>query len=105
MSYAIFPESNYVLDMGFGIGPDDLERGRLAGADFRTDFFSIYFVGCVDYQFSGHESHHQTRFIYEVHRTDVNNPNIWLALSIGQDIPVAALVLHKMIIGRGDYAD
>ena len=103
MSYAIFPDATFISDIGFGIGPEDLERGRLAGDDFRTDFFQIYLVGCVDYQFSGHDIHHQTRFIYEVYRTDP--AGVRLALSIGQDVPLERLALYKTIIGRGDYAD
>ena len=101
MSYAIFPDGVYGLNSGFGISPQDLDRGRLMD----TDFIQIYLVGCADYQFSGHEAHHQTRFIYEVHRTDPAHPGIRLGIIRGQDTPLERLILDKMIVGRGDYAD
>lgn len=101
MSYAVFPGDAFPLNMTFGISPEQLERGRL----MQTDFFSIYLVGCADYQFSGHDAHHQTRFVYEVHRVNTDHPHSRLGLSIGQDVPEEHLILDKMFIGGGDNAD
>jgi hypothetical protein len=104
MSYAVFPNDVYSLDNSFGLNQEELERGRLVGPGFRTDFVQIYLVGCVDYQFSGQDAHHQTRFIYEVIRTEAEHPGTF-GIHIGQDVPLERLMLQKMIVGRGDYAD
>jgi len=61
--------------------------------------------GCVDYQFSGHDAHHQTGFSYQVYRTEIGHGNATFAILIGEDVPMERLLLVKTIVGRGDYAD
>jgi hypothetical protein len=99
MAYAVFPGRKSVSDWSFGLGPAELERGCIA----TSNFFHLYIVGCVDYQFSGHDTHHQTRFIYGVNRTDKSGRP--LALSMENDIPLEHLFLQKFILGESDYAD
>lgn len=99
MSYAIFPDQSYGVEHTFGFTVP--EETIFTGG---SDFFSLYLVGCVDYQFSGHDAHHQTRFIYEIHATPAENPRIILALTNNQDVPIERLLLQKSFMG-GDYAD
>lgn len=101
MSYAVFPEQTFVSDRGFRLGQQELEQSRI----MNTDAVEIYLVGCVDYQFSGHEAHHQTRFVYQVQRAEAADPGHLLLVRIGQDVPMDRLVLQKLYVGRGDYAD
>ena len=101
MSYALFPDRSFIQEIGFGLGPQELEMGRWG----ESKFIQIYFVGCADYQFSGHDAHHQTRFSYQVHRIEIGHGNATFAIQIGEDVPIERLVLRKTIMGRGDYAD
>jgi hypothetical protein len=100
-SYTIFPDGVYELGMAFNVGLQEVENGRLP----KTNFITAYLVGCVDYKFPGHEAHHQTRFACEVLRAHSENPNIKLSLEIGQDVPLERLILRKLFISGGDYAD
>jgi len=92
LSYIIFPGDDYTIYQGACLSQEQVERGRL----LETPIFAIYLVGCVDYQFVGHERHHQTRFIYEVRSG--------IGLNIGKDVPLPELALRKHFFG-GDYAD
>ncbi len=98
MSYAMFPNQPYTVEHTFGFTVP--ERTEAIG----SDFFMLYLVGCIDYQFSGHDVHHQTRFIYEIHATPAENPRDILALANNQDVPIERLLLQKSFMG-GDYAD
>lgn len=100
MSYAVFPEEVYPCDITFGISPEQLEQGRYD----ESNVISLYVVGCVDYQVSGHEAHHQTRFVYEIHRT-VDKSDRLFAVILGEDVPLERLILQKMFVRSGDYAD
>jgi hypothetical protein len=93
LSYAIFPDDDYTVHYGNGVIGDDVERGRIGN----TEMFSMYLVGCVDYQFVGHAAHHQTRFAYEVIPRGHS-------LKIGENVPMENLTLRKVFFG-GDYAD
>lgn len=98
----LFPnDPPFIQDYIFSIPQSELEKGRVAG----SDLIHPYVMGCVDYQFSGHEAHHQTRFLYEIHRLDASQPNGSLIILIGQDVPPTKLVLQKPVIGASDYAD
>jgi len=94
MSYAIFPERKFVQGIQFTITPDEIEQGRVGP----SNYFVLYVVGCVDYQFGGHDTHHQTRFNYQVLRKQG-------ALNRLENTPLESLFLQHMIAGGGDYAD
>jgi hypothetical protein len=96
-AYVLFPEDVYEFLKGFSLTNEQIERGRLAG----TSFIKFVFVGCVDYQFVGHERHHQTRFAYEIVR---RVPEGRLPLLVDADVSIHELTLEKMFMG-GDYAD
>ncbi|MGB7925416.1 MAG: hypothetical protein WCF57_19415 [Pyrinomonadaceae bacterium] len=99
MAYAVFPSDTYEIQYGFALGRQDAERGRLAN----TKLMMMYLVGCVDYQFPGHDRHHQTRFAYEIMRINPANRSTSI-LEIGEDVPLNSLIMRKMFMG-GDYAD
>jgi hypothetical protein len=96
-SYALFPERSHIQEISFGLVPQEMEQGRLGG----SAFFYLFFVGCVDYQFSGHEGHHQTGFSYQVINTGGGN----IAVRVGENVSREHLSLYKPVAGKGDYAN
>jgi hypothetical protein len=65
----------------------------------KTKFISsVYFVGCVDYQYATSTIHHQTQFIYEVGR--IEPPRTFpMAIVIGQPIAADNVRLTRYIFG------
>jgi hypothetical protein len=90
MPCPVFPDEVIYMEQGFALGWPEIERGRLPG----TDIMQIYLVGCVDYQFAGHDAHHQTGFGCEIRGAE----------RIGEDVPLEHLKLMRMFMGGCDYA-
>lgn len=100
MAYAIFPEHHYSSDITFGIPQEDISGGKIG----ESNIIQMYIVGCVDYQFSGHEQHHQTGFVWEIMHTNADQITSPLPIDSSQNYPLEHLVLRKMIVGGGEYA-
>ena len=101
LSYTIFPEKDQGLRMSRNLNQQEVEAGRMG-----QYYVGIYLVGCVDYQLSGHDTHHQTRFVYELRNGDA--PDVFgndRYIGIGHNVPLESLVLRKPIFSGGDYAD
>jgi len=70
----LFPGERYPDKSGFGkfcigvnLPPDEIEKALLTNPEHR--YLSLSVVGCLDYTFATDpEKHHQTRFIFEVHK-------------------------------------
>lgn len=89
--YAVFPEQSHPVVINFLLSPQGLERGRMEEANF----IQLYLVGCVDYQFSGYEAHHQTRFIYQVFRSTTEHPKKPKLILLGGDVPMKRIILEN----------
>lgn len=102
LSYSTFPGRAHEANHAFTLGPKDIERGHFP----ESRYVMIYLVGCVDYQFSGFEGHHQTRFAYELYRLPKGKPySMRSLLNIGEDVPLDEIVLQKTVMADTDYAD
>lgn len=100
LSYALFPDDVYPQEVDFPMSSEQVEKGRFI--DNRT-VSGIYVVGCVDYQFAGHDRHHQTQFAWQLFGIEPQS-DYAVSLEIGRDVPRDRLKMVKMFMG-GDYAD
>jgi len=99
MSRTIFPGGEpHAITAALRISPDDLHPMWMN----KPNVWLIVF-GYADYQFSGYESHHQTRFMYEVKQVRANDGR-WPP-DRTNDILRDSLVLESFIFGRGNDAD
>jgi hypothetical protein len=101
LSYVVFPEEAHTAPISFNLDGRTLEKGRSPN----THIIDLFLVGCVDYQFSGHDRHHQTRFAYEIRRKTVDFPKSIGVIMIGESVPLEHVYLQKSFIGGCDYAD
>ena len=92
MSFILFPDREYSRSQGLAIRKEDFGHGQVS-----PEFIRFYILGCADYQVSGHERHHQTRFIYEVLINVVGG--------YGGVMPIEKLTLKKPSRDGADYAD
>lgn len=90
---------NYVYSF---IGRDDLEQE----ASQHYGFISPVIVGCVDYRFTfGEPAHHQTGFIYYLHKIAPNGAHLAIRPADG-DVPGTSLHLEQTFVASsGFFAD
>lgn len=90
MSFTIFPNRKYPRrKRTLSIRRDDFAR-----QDVSSEKRRFYLIGRADYQFSGYEPHHQTRFVYEIF---VNVLEV-----SGRVIPIEKVELMKATRAGGD---
>ena len=103
MGWTIFPNSPpRILDITMSISAADLEKSRLA---FKAEFPEInittvhpIIVGCITYRFIGEQ--HQTGFIVELSRIDIDKPHLTFVLDPVQgNIPIGRLRLSDYHVG------
>jgi len=97
----LFPGDPYILNMGFSLPNEAIEKGRMLQTDM---VFAIFLVGCVDYTLGGQATHHQTGFVYEVLSYDPEAPHYNRLIRIGENLPSERIRLSKPGLS-GDFAN
>lgn len=97
-----FPRNLVSWSLGVNISREEIEKGLLTSPERKH--IALFVVGCIDYTFisdPGH--HHQTRFIFDLHRF-VDGVPCLVSPDDGQ-IPANNLRLQDFPLGVGRYAD
>ena len=99
----IFPGDLARFDFVYSFkGREDLERE----AAERHGFVSPVVVGCVDYMFPfGERAHHQTRFIYDLHKINVGGARLAIRLDEGNVAPENLRLENIFSQGSAFFAD
>jgi hypothetical protein len=104
LGYMVFPGENLTYDVEIGVEREQIKKTLEKFGATGREWFLPYVVGCVDYQFTFEEGHHQTGFIASLYRTTPDNPNSRKIFFVDEgEIPTERLRLDRVFFGG--YAD
>ena len=92
IAYPVFPNARYVQVVSLTFNRDDMKTVLV------PNLLTINLVGCVDYQFLGQSTHHQTGFIYDIQSDKGSIP-------IGEELPRDRIRLRTAPWGNSFYAN